>query len=230
MTELQKCLRFFALWRGCTPITFFLRNSGVLKIYKLADFQSPSLAKKATPRSGKTPCHYSDFFDLNTNVLFNEYKEVHQRDIYGQEKLAMLPIMIVDCLRNGRVDLAVQYSEENLNLHGGLSGLKKKLDSETTQTKVNCPAVVPAVNFLSLKLLRLRESSGVSWNEETEDLVSNYRLCLKGVGRSKGMEDVTEMVCDNFSQVMELAAQCDNRLLAENIAATSFSEKPSWRN
>ena len=222
MKELQKCLQLLGMWKGTMPITYFLRNSGILKVYNLSDFQSSNLFKKTIPRSGKAQYQYSDLFDYNTKLLFKEYNEVHQRDMYGQEKLGLLPIMIIDCLRNGKVDLAIEYSEENLKLHGGLSSLQKNLERPINE-KFRCPAILPAVNFLSLKFMSLRESPDVSWNKTTEELVTNYRMCVKAVGKSEEMADVQEMIGDNFSEVTKMAAKCDDRLLAENtVTAPSF--------
>ena len=214
MIKLNRCLQRLGLWRGSLPMTYFLQDFAFLRVHKLADFQSPNLLNNVIPRKGKSEEQCSSSFNCDTTLLFEKYEKAHKNDFYGQEKLGLLPVMVLDCLRAGKVDLAIQYSDEYLKLNGGLLSLKESRE-KPKEEKVGSRAIVPAANWLTLRFMRLREldSTNSAQTLEMEEITASYRLCLHMAKKYQGFEEMQEAIGDNFSNVAKEMAILDKFLL-----------------
>lgn len=224
---MKSLLSRFSLWKTQHPMTFFLRNSGILQIYNLSDFQNTNLFEKAQPRTGKTSNNYIDLFQSSFESLYQEYDQANQRDKFAQEKLSLLPAMIIHCLRQGKVTLAIEYNEEHVNLCGGLVGLKKKLAGTANKTQFMHPATLPALNLLSLKFLNLPPfTSNSAWTEERQQLVIDYRACTEAAKLMTDTHDILSRIGNNFSNVSDMLEQYDKQLINE---CTSSGKKTLLR-
>ncbi len=130
------------------------------------------------------------------------------------EKLGLLPIVVINHLRAGKVESAIQYSEEYLRLNGGMSSLKKGLE-RPGEEKFAQSAILPAVNCLSLKFMQLKELEPPSTAliSELEAVVANYRLCLQIAKRYQEPSVVQEAIGDNFFNVTQAMREQDALLL-----------------
>lgn len=214
MMKLNRCLQRLGLWQGGSPMTYFLQDFAVLRVHKLADFQATHLLKTLIPRKDKNKEQCIASFNCDSTLLFEKYEKAHKSDLYGQEKLGLLPVMVLDCLHAGNIDLAVQYSEEYLNLNGGLLSLKEGREMPR-ENKMGNRAILPAANWLTLKFMQLKEMdlTNPTWIPEMEKITANYRLCLQMAKKHQELEDMQEAISDNFSNVAKVMAIQDKFLL-----------------
>lgn len=205
-------LQQFGLWKDRMPMTYFLKESGLLKIYKLSDFQSPELLDHVIPRNTKTKKQCRKSFDADPSLILERYNQAHSDNLYAQEKLNLLPIMTLNYLRKGEIDNAIQCAEENLKLNGGLSSLEKDRNNLTTE-KISHHAVLPAANWLSLKFMQLKETPEFTWSTEMQQIINNYRLCLEISNKYEKTRDVQDSIRDNFLLVKQAESNYDHHLL-----------------